>query len=108
MTPPHTRPLPFAVSLYLGAWQDPSEISECCRLPVKLLLRNGEVAECGHCAGEAGERLPQLWFSCETEASRSDLSLGLTTRTMSTDAKMTIAIAETLTIAIKVCWIVLW
>ena len=76
-------------------------------LPVKLLLRNGEVAECGHYASEAGERLPQLWFACETEASRSDLLLGLATRIMSTDAK-TIAIAETLTIAIKICWIVLW
>jgi hypothetical protein len=75
-------------------------------LPVKLLLRNGEVAECGHYASEARERLSQLWFTCETETSRSDLLLGLATRKMSTDAKM-IAIAETLTIAIKVCWIVL-
>ena len=71
-------------------------------LPVKLLLRNGEVAECGHCASEVGERLPQLWFAYETETSQSDLSLGLATKRMSTDAKM-IAIAETLTIAIKVC-----
>jgi hypothetical protein len=72
---------------------------------VELLLSVGEVAECGHCSSETGERLLQFWFACGAEASGSDLLLVLTTWTMSASAK-TIAIAKTITIAIKVCWIV--
>jgi hypothetical protein len=61
-------------------------------LPVELLRRKGEGAECGHCAKEAGERSPQLWFACEAEASRNKLLPGLAIQ-MSAEAK-TIAITK--------------